>query len=273
MCQINSWCRYLIPYYTGNVQTFTATSATTHKLQTWGAASGKDFHGGAIVNHNYGPGGYSVGNYAMTKNQSIYVSVGGKGQDGSLGSKTSGGWNGGGDGEWDHQDDESMGGGGGCTSIQTSKINDGQLKYYESVKNTAVLIVAGGGGGIRDANNGYGGGEKGSKVYFGNSSTYDNSRQATQTSGYAFGLGQSASIVTNNSEIPGAGGGWYGGYTVIPTTDNTYVNAGGGSGHIGTMLTNGQTIAGNQTFPKPGGGTETGHPGNGYCLITWMPVL
>jgi len=47
---------------------------------------------------------------------------------------------------------------------------------------------------------------------------------------------------------------------------------GGGSGHVGNV-TNGQTIAGNQTFPKPGGGTETGHTGNGYCIITWHPSL
>ncbi len=218
----------------------------------------------------------------MSVNQAIYVSVGGKGQDGTYQSRAKGGWNGGGDGEWDHNDDECMGAGGGCTSIQKSLKGDGQLKNYESVKNTDVLIVAGGGGGGYSVyysidNSQYAGGEIGSKTGYvtsANNMTYGN--QATQTSGYAFGIGQSASYDYNkykNCDVPGGGGGWYGGYTIIPTADNTYAYAGGGSGHIGTMLTNGATIAGNQTFSSPTGGTEIGHSGNGYARITWMPVL
>ena len=33
-------------------------------------------------------------------------------------------------------------------------------------------------------------------------------------------------------------------------------------------LTNASTIAGNSSFPAPGGGNETGHTGNGYARIT-----
>ncbi len=44
-------------------------------------------------------------------------------------------------------------------------------------------------------------------------------------------------------------------------------SGGGGSGYIGGA-TNGQTIAGNKSFPAPGGGKETGHSGNGYARIT-----
>ena len=210
----------------------------------------------------------------MNANQVIYVSVGGKGDDGQFQSRNKGGWNGGGDGEWDHNDDESMAGGGGCTSVQISLKGDGQLFNYESVRNTDVLIVAGGGGG--GFYNQYGGGDSGSipKVSVNNKPTdlYE-LKQATQDSGYAFGQGQSA--ITDftgvgNSEIPGGGGGWYGGYTIIPIVDETYVKAGGGSGHIGIMLTNGATIAGDQTFPKPKGGTETGHSGDGYAIISWI---
>ncbi len=221
----------------------------------------------------------------MNNNKTIYISVGGKGQNGTFQSRSSGGWNGGGAGEWDHVDDEAEAGGGGCTSIQTSLKSDGQLKNYASVKNTDVLIVAGGGGACNhrsgsDISCGYGGGETGSisKDWNYNEAKYN--KQANQTTGYAFGLGQSVPSDVNftkykNSELPGAGGGWYGGYTVIPdNSGGTYgANAGGGSGHIGTMLTNGATIAGNQTFPSPSGSTETGHYGNGYAKITWMPVL
>ena len=83
----------------------------------------------------------------MNKNQAVYIAVGGKGEDGKVGSRTTGGWNGGGDGEWDHCDNECMGAGGGCTSIQKTLKSDGRLKFYESVKNSDVLIVAGGAGG------------------------------------------------------------------------------------------------------------------------------
>ena len=218
----------------------------------------------------------------MSVNQAIYVSVGGKGQDGTYQSRSTGGWNGGGDGEWDHGDDEFMAAGGGCTSIQKSLKGDGQLKNYESVKNTDVLIVAGGGGGGYSVyysidNSQYAGGEIGSKTGYvtsANNMTYGN--QATQTSGYAFGIGQSASYDYNkykNCDVAGAGGGWYGGYTISPTSSDIWSWAGGGSSHIGSMLTDGFMKAGNENMPSPNGETETGHYGNGYCKITWHPAL
>ena len=256
------------------MQTFTVPITGNYKLEVWGAASGKRLQDNTILNNVYGRGGYSYGYYSMNANQVIYVSVGGKGDDGQFQSRNKGGWNGGGDGEWDHADNESMAGGGGCTSVQISLKGDGQLFNYESVRNTDVLIVAGGGGG--GFGNQYGGGDSGSipEVRVNNKPTdlYE-LKQATQDSGYAFGQGQSA--ITDftgagNSEIPGGGGGWYGGYTIIPIVDNTFVEAGGGSGHIGIMLTNGATIAGDQTFPKPKGGTETGHSGDGYAIISWI---
>ena len=79
-----------------------------------------------------------------------------------------------------------------------------------------------------------------------------------------------------------AGGGWYGGGG---SQDDG--SAGGGSGYVYTSstasnypsgcllnssyyLTNAQTIAGNTSFPAPGGGNETGHSGNGYARITFL---
>ena len=251
------------------MQEFTAPISGDYKLEVWGAASGCKMVDGNLQSHVYGKGGYSYGYYSMNANQVIYVSVGGKGDDGQFQSRNKGGWNGGGDGEWDHNDDESMGGGGGCTSIQASLIEDGQLLNYEFVKNIDVLIVAGGAGGYKDQ---YGGGETGSISAYSSpfiSPVY--CEQASQTSGYAFGQGQSAPTnVPYNADISGAGGGWYGGYTIIDIPKNGWAMAGGGSGHIGTMLTNGATIAGNQTFPKPKGGTETGHSGDGYAIISWI---
>ena len=250
------------------MQTFTAPISGNYKLEVWGAASGTYMVNGILLECS-GRGGYSFGYYEMQKNRTIYVSVGGRGENGKIG-RSRGGWNGGGDGEWDHRDDEAGSGGGGCTSIQKSLISDGQLYHYESVKNTDVLIVAGGGaGGYGDR---YGGGETGSiSAYSSPSISTVYCEQASQTSGYAFGQGQSAPTnVPYNADISGAGGGWYGGYTIIDIPKDGWAMAGGGSGHIGTMLTNGATIAGNQTFPKPKGGTETGHSGDGYAIISWI---
>ena len=79
----------------------------------------------------------------------------------------------------------------------------------------------------------------------------------------------------------GGGGGWYGGGTSNYGSYNG--GGGGGSGYVLTAssykptgyllgseyyLSNAQTIGGNQSFPAPGGGNETGHSGNGYARIT-----
>ena len=251
------------------MQTFTAPLNTNYKLEVWGAASGYRLVNESIIYSEYGRGGYSYGNYSMNANQTIYISIGGKGEDGQFESRSRGGWNGGGDGDWDHQDDEAMAGGGGCTSIQKSLKENGQLKFYESVKSTDVLIVAGGGGSVIREGYGYGGGETGSfsKDHY---NIIGTEQQATQSSGYAFGLGQSAINFYNNSDVGAGGGGWYGGYAIISMQREYYSSGGGGSGHIGTMLTNGATIAGDQTFPSPSGGTETGHSGDGYAIISWI---
>ena len=92
-------------------------------------------------------------------------------------------------------------------------------------------------------------------------------------------FGRAVTYTNNSNNYIGAGGGWYGG----GGANNSSV--GGGSGYVFTSgtasqyptgcllnnshyLTNAQTIAGNQSFPAPGGGNETGHSGNGYARIT-----
>lgn len=60
------------------------------------------------------------------------------------------------------------------------------------------------------------------------------------------------------------GGGWYGG------GGGCFAGAGGGgSSYIGySALIDGNTIAGNTSMPSPSGSTETGHAGEGECIIT-----
>lgn len=141
------------------------------------------------------------------------------------------------------------------------------------------VIVAGGGGGAGQGVSygpyagGYGGGVNGEtrKGYDGR----PGGDGGTGSSGWAFGIGGPATQYGSG----GGGGGWYGG----GCGDNT-APGGGGSGYVYTAgtasqypsgcllnslyyLSNAQTIAGNQSFPAPGGDNETGHSGNGYARI------
>jgi len=252
------------------VQTFTAPITTNYKLEVWGA------QGDRWNTIPGGKGGYTRGIYSINREQNIYIAVGGYG-----GYTTR--WNGGGIGS-------NSCAGGGATSIQTSLISDGQLYRYESVKNTDVLIVAGGGGGsewyyslsdIITPTGGAGGGMAGvdgSTGYIPGDSCPGGKGGTQDAGGKSTGLRSSQSIVDGSFGKGGyssggdgggqGGGGWYGGGAA-----DLAGGGGGGSGHINTLLiSNGVTIAGDQTFPSPSGGTETGHEGDGFCIITWQQL-
>ena len=258
------------------MQTFTAPVSGNYKLEVWGGAGGGyDTTPDRALG---GKGGYAQGYYSMYDGQIIYIAVGGG---------AGGIWNGGG---------YSVGGGmngGGATSIQKSLISDGQLYHYESVKETEVLIVAGGGGGsewfysltdfitpVGGAGGGINGedgftgyleditpcpGAKGATQTLGGNSTAIDPRSGT-TSIFNGSFGHGGYTVGGDGGGQG-GGGWYGGGAA-----DYAGGGGGGSGHIGTMCTNGETIGGDQIFPSPSGGTEIGHEGNGYCIITWQQL-
>ena len=111
----------------------------------------------------------------------------------------------------------------------------------------------------------------------------------------AFGYANQTVVPTNDGYGGGGGGGWYGGVKghgrggsggssfISGHTGCNAINPSTGA-HLGastTMtinnvnyrFTNTVMKAGNESMPSPTGGTETGHSGNGYCKITWMPVL
>ena len=286
--------------YTKSVQEFVAPRDGIYKLEVWGAQGGNSLDNGVLSSNKY-YAGYSKSNIKLNKNDKLYVTVGGRGEDGKLNNIAKGGFNGGGNGTWDHNDDEAGAGGGGATSIQNSLLGDGQLKNYENNK-SSVLIVAGG-----SAGNGmtvhsdyfskykfsYGGGfigGVGGTTKAGNSNDYTIFNAATQDNGYTFGLGQSTDDITGNynQEAPGAGGGWYGGLALTNTVAATlpYSYAGGGSGYIGnSLLTNKamycynceesneestKTISTTCTSETP---TENcAKKGNGYARITLISV-
>ncbi|MBQ9393977.1 MAG: hypothetical protein IJU23_00435, partial [Proteobacteria bacterium] len=279
--------------FTGSVQTIDLPIGT-YKLEVWGAQGGQGKSSSVI--HHGAKGGYSKGTVNLTQPTKLYVYVGGTGEEISGKSCVGGGFNGGGNASG-QQASWTCGGGGGASDIRIATDS-----LYSR------LIVAGGGGGwcgghvTSDGDNtGVGGGATGGK---GVTVTTDGGTGGTQITGgngknypvssttclvvTAGGFGFGGNVTLNNCSDGGAGGGggWYGGGAA------GWSGSGGGSGWIYTAktyttwhsgnatdankytlnssyyLTSSQTIAGSSTMPAPIGGTETGHPGNGFVRIT-----
>ena len=245
--------------YTSSTEAFTVPEDGTYILECWGAGDNQ--------------GGKSEGDYVAHKNQILYICVGGKGAEGNWSVAGVGGYNGGGPGGGTNGYKAHGSGGSGATHIC---LQDGVLKDLKNAyENNQLLMVAGGQGGKVGSFGigGYGGGIEGGKpncLY-----NVTNFPVATQSTGYAFGLGQTGRTGTNNDGGyeggGGGGGGLYGGYApqnLGPWTNHT---GGGGSGYVNPQLVNGKTIAGNQSFLSPSGVSETGHAGNGAAQIKWLP--
>lgn len=282
--------------YTGSVQTATLTPGA-YKLECWGAQGGNSNQSNGTYG-NGGKGGYSTGILNVSTNTTIYITVGGQGQNGILNTRTAGGFNGGGDGYGTNNSGVGGGGGGASDISLMSPVFSHSSYFINNIRDTNSLlsriIVAGGGGSagydVRNnaANGGAGGGTKGqdglsNRVYHGTGgkqTTFGTGGSSEEPNRYSvqakFGCGASAS---NSTDVaPGGGGGWYGGGLHCDS-------AGGGSGYVYTSatasnypsgcllnstyyLSNAQTIAGNKSFPSPTGSTETGHSGNGHVKIT-----
>lgn len=282
--------------YTGSVQTATLTPGR-YKLECWGAQGGNSNQSNGTYG-NGGKGGYSTGILNVSTNTTIYITVGGQGQNGVFNTRTAGGFNGGGDGYGTNNSGVGGGGGGASDISLMSPVFSHSSYFINNIRDTNSLlsriIVAGGGGSagydVRNnaANGGAGGGTTGqdglsNRVYHGTGgkqTTFGTGGSSEEPNRYSvqakFGCGASAS---NSTDVaPGGGGGWYGGGLHCDS-------AGGGSGYVYTSatasnypsgcllnstyyLSNAQTIAGNKSFPSPTGSTETGHSGNGHVKIT-----
>lgn len=282
--------------YTGSVQTTTLTPGR-YKLECWGAQGGNSNQSNGTYG-NGGKGGYSTGILNVSTNTTIYITVGGQGQNGVFNTRTAGGFNGGGDGYGTNGFGVGGGGGGASDISLMSPVFSHSSYFINNIRDTNSLlsriIVAGGGGSAgydvsnNAANGGAGGGTTGqdglsNRVYHGTGgkqTTFGTGGSSEEPNRYSvqakFGCGASAS---NSTDVaPGGGGGWYGGglhcdsagggsgYVYTPTTASNYPS--GCLLNSAYYLSNAQTIAGNQSFSSPTGGTETGHSGNGYVRIT-----
>ena len=221
----------------------------------WGAQGG-----------NGGKGGYSIGNKSLNSSNNLYICVGSTGGIPSGNNGGSAGYNGGGKGGNGFQGNYSWtiiggSGGGGATHIAITS-NRGVLKNYVNNK-SEIIIVAGGGGGYGHVSSvGAGGGTTGGSAT--SVRSVYTIAGATQTSGYAFGQGQDGMTKTQAGDAGaegngGGGGGYYGGPTIQKVGASSNCSGTGGSGYIGGV-TKGSTTVGVRD-------------GNGYALITWMPVL
>ena len=202
--------------YTGNYQEYEVKETGYHKIQCWGADGGYSVGNGS-QRANGGTGGYTSGIIYLEKGEKIYIYVGGHGEDATVGKDSQNGYNGGGLGTWDHEDDETAGAGGGATDIRliANEWND-----FESLK-SRIMVAAGGGGASWETEGGAGGGLEGltnRKI----------SVPGTQTSGYKFGIGQDGYGTGKNDGVGGAGGGYYGG-TTSNYADGAEAGAGGSS--------------------------------------------
>lgn len=282
--------------YTGSVQTATLTPGR-YKLECWGAQGGNSNQSNGTYG-NGGKGGYSTGILNVSTNTTIYITVGGQGQNGVLNTRTAGGFNGGGDGYGTNNFGVGGGGGGASDISLMSPVFSHSSYFINNIRDTNSLlsriIVAGGGGSAgydvsnNAANGGAGGGTTGqdglsNRVYHGTGgkqTTFGTGGSSEEPNRYSvqakFGCGASAS---NSTDVaPGGGGGWYGGglhcdsagggsgYVYTPTTASNYPS--GCLLNSAYYLSNAQTIAGNKSFPSPTGSTETGHSGNGHVKIT-----
>ena len=257
--------------YTGQSQTVTLDPGL-YRLRCWGA------QGGSYSNtYQGGAGGYSEGIIRLEATTTLYLYAGGQPSPLTSSGTSAAGFNGGGTGTY-HSYSETTTypqGGGGATDIRI-----GSDSLY------ARVIVAGGGAGSTNSYNAlntrFGGG-----LSSGGYSGYE----ATQTTGYSFGQGQSGTNTGTNYKYAaaGSGGGWYGGKSSTSYSDSTNYSSysAGGSGYVYTeetasnypsgcllnssyYLSDAKTIAGNMSIPDPNDLSQTtiGRLGNGYITIS-----
>ena len=211
----------------GSIQDFEVPCDGYYKLETWGASGGSSkISAGTVYNGGYG--GYSEGNIYLTDTSTLYLGIGGKGEDSFTlnDAEHLGGYNGGGD-SITH---ECYASGGGATHIALNS-NYGEIENYEQHKSD-ILIVSGGGGAASGdlraggcCHGGSAGGYTGGQPITGNTVAQNLSVSPTQTTGYAFGQGQSG-------RASGGAGGWYASATTTASFTTWNGCTAGGSSYI-----------------------------------------
>ena len=263
----------LLVVCTQSVEEFTAPVAGEYKLECWGAQGG--WAGDKTTPYIFGgKGGYCSGMINLRIAKVLYIVVGGQGTGANSIYGVYGGYNGGGNSGLWRERSTMNGAGGGATHIAST------YGLLSAVNKTDLYLVAGGGGGSAadfaggTTLGGFGGGTSGgcgdispnTDGYYGlggtqtdgggyvRGGTYAESRPIPYKGSYGQG--------GNGNEGAGGGAGLYGGGGA-----SVWCGGGGGSSYIGSV-TSGETKAGNLEMPSPNGGSETGHTGDGVCIVT-----
>lgn len=214
-----------------------------------GGAGGAAWMSGNVSGGSGGGGLSGIFKSATYNGNEIIIAGGGGGGGGSASSSGS-----------DHYHGSNGGAGGGLTG------KDGvyNLCGTMSISHKNSSYVGRGGtqaaGGAATNQNSIAGG----KLYGGGGGGYSAGASGNSTT-LSGGTAQTSS---NSSSAAGGSGGGGGGYYGGSGGGQYGQGAGGGSGYINPVLKNSNLIAGDQSFPSPTGGTETGHSGNGYVRIT-----
>lgn len=257
-------------YFTacGMPQTFTAPVTGLYTIEAWG---GQGFNNDATGLTLNGKGGYAKGDISLSAGQRIFPYVG------CAGTRTTGGWNGGGDAITSYAAPTGNAGG-GATDFRLIRATN--PTDYTSLM-SRVLVAGGGGGTITSPTSRADHSAAGTESNYGGRQGGIGTASVTPCSQAGFGFGASCDLGANNS-YSGGGGGWYGG----GSSGNYY--GGGGSNYALTdssnktgygdnspnplyYLSNTQTIAGNavNSMPDPSGlATKTGNSGNGLAKVT-----
>lgn len=241
--------------FTGSYQNFMAPYTGNYQIELWGAQGG-------------GPtgakGAYAKGTISLTKSQKFYVYIGEKNEITTSfngGTATGAGYP-----------------GGGASDV---RLSSGVWNDTSSLRSR--IIVAGGGGassaGVAGPGS-YGGLFGGNGVIATGGTQIAGGTQESSFGNGGFGYGGGGC---------GGGGGYYGGgggtcgngggggSSFISGDDrcNAVDSSGNPTGqsdhYSGYVFTNTVITAGNASMSAPAGGTETGHTGNGYGKITYIP--
>ena len=216
--------------FTQSEQVFTVPAGVTsiHVIAIGG-------HGGSgdLASNNGGAAAMASGDLGVAPGETLYVEVGGVGDDSGFGAASTGGWNGGGPGftgggvgggPGSAATDGGAGGGGGSSDIRTLSYAAG---VGASLKSRLIIAAGGGGGGGLSA--GGAGGAAGNSGGSGSGGGAGGGAGQASTGGVvggngsmgALGTGGAGGNATFMSSNEGAGGGGGGG---------TYGGGGGGAG-------------------------------------------
>ena len=282
--------------YTGRVESFTAPVNGKYKMECWGA------QGGGNTSYPGGKGSYTRGTLGITTGNVFYVVVG---QNGSAETYI---FNNGFKRYWlpNGKDSGYIWSGGGSTDIRLNDANNNWTDFVS--RKSRIMVAASGGGSITYYNPqagvpggslvGFPGTSKGENDGVAATAGTQTKGGTTGTGSHTIGqneIGFGYIVNDDGATMGGAGNGYYaggkgnhGGCTVgVGATGSCYISGytgcnaitescaenaiahtGSPNHYSGYVFTNATMIAGNAIMPSPSGGNETGHGGDGTCIIT-----